>query len=75
MTDRVKALTVVLDADIREDDVECIVNAVRCIKHVSSVTMETVGLDDYMARQRVASDCYMAIIQAAKSVLFPERQS
>jgi hypothetical protein len=54
MTDRVKSLTVVLDKDIRVDDVESLVNAIRCIRHVMSVGTNIVDSDDYAARERVA---------------------
>lgn len=38
MTDRIKALTVSLRADMRDDDCEAIVNAIMMIKGVTNVT-------------------------------------
>lgn len=39
MTDRIRTLTVVLDRDMRDDDVEVVVKALSCIKHVSKVEL------------------------------------
>lgn len=38
MSDRIRTLTVVLDADVRDDDCEPIINAIAMIKRVRSVT-------------------------------------
>lgn len=57
MTDRIQDLTVVLDSDIREDDVECIMDAILMIKGVQSVGKgKPVNFEDHMARQRVYMD-------------------
>jgi hypothetical protein len=53
MTDRIKGLTVALSRDIRDDDVEEIVNAIIMIKGVSGVTKSKVDMSDYTARVRV----------------------
>ena len=37
MTDRIRTLTVALDADYRDDDVEQIINAIHMVKGVSAV--------------------------------------
>lgn len=52
MTDRIRSLTVILDKDFRDDDIEYIAHAIRMIKHVSSVELgEPVNLTDHIARQ------------------------
>ena len=56
MTDRVKGLIVTLDRDIRIDDVEHAVNAVKMIKGVSSVQLSISTPEDHMARARVMSE-------------------
>ena len=38
MTDRLNALTVSLDRDIRDDDAEVIINAIKAIRGVNGVT-------------------------------------
>ena len=56
MTDRVQTLTVALEDDIRVDDVEYIVNAIRMIKYVKHVELgKPVNMDDWSARIRVGS--------------------
>lgn len=45
MTDRIQGFVVSLDKEIREDDIEYIVNAIRMIKHVESV--EPIKADPY----------------------------
>lgn len=56
MTDRVKGLLVTLDKDIREDDVEQIVNAVRQIRHVADVCHVPANIDDHIVGLRVRMD-------------------
>lgn len=64
MTDRVKGLYVSLDRDIRDDDVESVMNAIRMVKCVSDVTHENLVTDpaDYFARDRIRGElmdvCY-----------------
>lgn len=52
MTDRYHAIAVVLDRDIRDDDAEFILNAIRMIKGVSMVTGNIVDIDTYSARSK-----------------------
>jgi len=56
MTDRIGALTVVLNEDIRSDDVEWITKAIMMIRGVASVDMHVVGVPDHMARARVRDE-------------------
>lgn len=53
MTDRVKGFTVTLEHDIRIDDVEVILNAVRMIKGVANVETSISTPDDHMNRERL----------------------
>ncbi len=53
MTDTVKGLVVTLDSDIREDDVQMLVDAILCLKRVVSVKTEVVNMDEIFARQRI----------------------
>jgi hypothetical protein len=53
MTDRLKGLVVVLETDIRTDDAEEIINAIRMIKGVADVQGSVTDHDDYMNRSRV----------------------
>ena len=55
MTDRYNALIVALDRDIREDDAEFIINAIRMIKGVSGVTGNVTDADTFSATIKVTS--------------------
>ena len=50
MTDRVKGFTVTLEQDIRVDDVEVILNAVRMVKGVAHVEPSLTTMEDHMNR-------------------------
>lgn len=56
MTDRIHALTVVLEHDIRDDDVEVIVHAIEMIRGVASVATHVTDQEDHSARRRVRSE-------------------
>jgi hypothetical protein len=52
MTDRHAAYIVILDDDIREDDAEGILNALRHVRFVASVEPVTAGYEFAVARTR-----------------------
>ncbi len=56
MTDRYNALTVVLDRNIREDDAEQLINAIRMLRGVLSVDPHVSDLNDHVAAMRVKRD-------------------
>jgi hypothetical protein len=56
MTDRIHALVVVLDHDIRSDDIEPVIAAIKMIRCVADVKMEVADLETYAARARVRED-------------------
>jgi cell division septation protein DedD len=64
MTDRHSGYIVTLDADIREDDAEAIITALRMVKHVASVTPVVAQLEDHMARQRVRYEARSRLFDA-----------
>jgi hypothetical protein len=53
VTDRFKGVTVTFDRDIRDDDAEYIINAIRMIKGIIDVTPSVTNFDDYMNRARI----------------------
>ena len=53
MTDRVKGFTVTLEKDIRIDDVEVIMQAIRMIRGIADVEPSISTSEDYMNRQMV----------------------
>lgn len=52
MTDMINSLLVIFEKDIREDDVEAIVDAVKMIKGVISVTKNTSSFENEIAEAR-----------------------
>lgn len=53
MTDRINALTVVLDRDYRDDDATHLIAAIQQFKGVLSVTPNVATLDSHIAETRV----------------------
>ncbi len=70
MTDRIKGFLVTLDKDIREDDVQCIIDAIKMIKHVHSVKSYVTGMEDYMAYSKAESDIGRKIMEFVRKELF-----
>lgn len=56
MTDRIKGLVVTLERDIREDDVEPIIDAIGQLRGVLSVVPDVVDVQDHMARERIRTE-------------------
>lgn len=69
MTDRIHALTVVLDRDYRDDDVECIVKAIEMVRGVASVEMHVTDFEDHTARERVRHDLARTFLDVYRAVL------
>ena len=67
MTDRINALTVVLDHDIRDDDVKLVVDAVLMIKNVVGVKQNVADIVDYAARERVRYEAKRKLYDAINS--------
>jgi len=56
MTDRIKGLTVSLTHDIRDDDCQAIIDAIKMVKGVEAVEMHVANSDDWFARKHVKSE-------------------
>lgn len=61
MTDRLKGLTVAFDRDIREDDAEAIVSAIKMIKGVLDVQPSYATSEDWMNRRRIRDELGTAL--------------
>lgn len=68
MTDRVNALIVVLEKDMRDDDVEVISNAIRMLRGVLRVDNNISDASDYVAQARVANKVRESLIELANSL-------
>ncbi|MEK6829015.1 MAG: hypothetical protein AABY15_02730 [Nanoarchaeota archaeon] len=69
MTDRVKGFTVTLEKDIRIDDVEVIMNAIRMIRGIADVQPSIAGHDDLMNQMRIKSELREKFLQFYKENL------
>ncbi len=56
MTDRIFALTVILEKDIRADDVEALTNAISMFRGVLEVTKHVASPEAYTARVRARQE-------------------
>lgn len=64
MTDRVKGLMISLNKDVRVDDVEHIVDAIKMIRGVGAVETSIVDHDDWMNRSRIGQELKDKLLKA-----------
>ncbi len=68
MTDRVRRLTIVLDKDYRDDDVEAIVKTIQMIRGVAVVEQHVVDAQDHVARMTVRAEIERDLHEAIDQV-------
>lgn len=68
MTDRINALTVVLDKHYRDDDVRAVIKAIMMIKGVIAVDKNVVEMETYAAETRARNEIRKKILD----ILYPE---
>lgn len=56
MTDRINALTVVLDHDYRDDDIEVVIQCIQLLRGVISVTPNITDISDHIALARAKQE-------------------
>lgn len=56
MTNRIHALTVVLESDTRDDDIESLVEAIKHLRNVADVKLHVTDLSDFSARTRARQE-------------------
>jgi 3',5'-cyclic AMP phosphodiesterase CpdA len=64
MTTRLKGVYVTFDREIREDDAEAVINAIRMVRGVADVAAIESNHDDYTARAQVRHELAAAIYEA-----------
>lgn len=69
MTDRIKGFVVTLDSDMRIDDIDQILNAIKMIKGICSVEPSVSNFDDTMNRERIKSELRGKFIEFLKENL------
>lgn len=68
MTDRVSTLTVVLERDMRDDDVQIVAEAIKMIRFVASVESNVVDVAEYTARQRVRFEIERKLVKTVVAI-------
>lgn len=63
MTDRIKGLTVTLEDNVREDDAQAIIDAIRMLRRVVSVDVHVADIDHHMAVQQAKHEFRGKIIE------------
>lgn len=66
MTDRIHSLTVVLEQNIREDDVQGLIDAIARLRHVLSVRPHVANIETHMAEERARTILTHKILEALK---------
>lgn len=69
MSDRIKGLTVVLDNDYREEDIEMIKELILQIKGVKTVEESIVSVDDLINRSRITIEIKEKIYDFLKELI------
>jgi len=73
MTDRIRHLTVVLDRDYRDDDLQEIISAIKHIRPVASVKAHVVEAGDYINREVVRTELLPKLYEAIEGVFRQDR--
>ena len=68
MTDRYYALTVILEKDMRDDDAECVINAIKMMKFVLDVKGNIANPDTWMAEERARRELGQKLLD----IVFPK---
>jgi hypothetical protein len=61
MTDRINSIIVVLEHDMREDDVECVLNSIRMNRFVLSVKPNVTTGHDHVSHERLSHRYEMSL--------------
>jgi hypothetical protein len=67
MTTRLRGLTVLFEQDIREDDAERIVAAIRCLRNVLDVMPIEAGIDSMLAERRAKHELLLKLRDVLRS--------
>ena len=66
MTDRVNSLTVVLEEDMRIDDVQSLIEAIRHFRNVLSVDVNISNIETHIAKSRAKHELQMKLWETLK---------
>lgn len=68
MTDRINALTIVLEDDYRDDDMQALMAAIKQFRGILSVVPHVRDISDLVARERAAHDIKRRIYEALEGL-------
>ncbi len=68
MTDRIHALTVVLDRPVRDDDVQPVIDAIKQLRHVIEVVPAVANIDTWAAEDRAIHHITTEILKLLKGL-------
>lgn len=68
MTDRYKQLIVILDHDIRDDDAQPLIEAIKMLRGVLAVHPDVATANDLWAEDRARNE----LLQKIKAIFYPE---
>ena len=68
MTDSLKGVHVAFEKDIRDDDAEPIINAIKAIRGVADVTGDVCDLSDWTNRAQVKIEIRQKLLELYKSI-------
>jgi hypothetical protein len=66
MTDRLKGLIVTFDCDVREDDAQAVIAAIKQLRGVIDVTGSVADFGDHMNRERIRQELRQKLWDALK---------
>ncbi len=72
MTDRIHSITLVLEHDMRDDDVEPLMKALGQFRHVVSATANVADVDSHMAEVRAEALWHTKILNLLHPPVMPE---
>jgi hypothetical protein len=67
VSDRIKALTVILERDNRDDDTQALADAIKMFVGVADVKMQVVTSEDHLARVKVRREITDKLWKALES--------
>lgn len=70
MTERFRGLLVTFAKDVREDDAECHINAIRMIKGVLNVEPVPSNIDAHISEERVRHELHEKLF----NVIYPKKE-
>jgi len=68
MTAKIRSLTVALSSDVREDDVQSLIDAIQMMRNVISVTGNEVTPNDWTSEMRVRNEVFGKLMELAKEM-------